>query len=191
MTTGEPQLPTDRERRVPWGLVNGVLGALLVGLVAATAVTAARSDDAREAVRAAATDWGGDEPNALTRQHREVTEAARALTEAFLEVDYRDMQPLIDEVLSMATGDFAKEYEQRAPELIEAARENESLSSGSVAAIGVGEMDGDSALVYVAADSEVENVTTDGTKQPRFYRLQLDMVRDDGTWKAASVRFVG
>ena len=52
-------------------------------------------------------------------------------------------------------------------------------------------MDADSALVFVAADSEVENVTTDGTKQPRFYRLQLDMVREDDEWKAASVRFVG
>ena len=178
-------------RTTRWGLANAVLGVLLVGLVAAIAVTAVRSDDPGDAVRAAATDWGDDGPNQLTRRHHEVTAAAQQLTEAFLEVDYRDMQPLVDEVLSLATGDFAKEYEQRAPELIEAAKKNESISTGSVAAIGVGEMDADSALVFVAADSEVENVTTDGTKQPRFYRLQLDMVREDYEWKAASVRFVG
>lgn len=172
-------------------VVGAALAVLVVGLAAAISVTAVRSDDGRQALDQALTAWGGPEVNELTRDHREVAEAARELTEAFLEVDHRDMQPLVDRVLALATGDFEKQYRERRDELIEAARRNRSISRGEVVAIGVGDLDDDSAVVFVAADSEVQNTSTDGTRQPRYYRLKLHLVREDGAWRAAMVEFVG
>lgn len=180
--------PTVRSR---WGLLTAVLAVLAVGLAAAIAVTALRSDEGRQALTRAvggSADRGDEE---LTAAHREVAEAARELTVAFLEVDHEDMEPLTDAVLARATGEFAEQYAANVDQLVEAAKRNKSVSTGEVVALGVGDLDADSALVYVAADSEVANVTTDGTKQPRYYRLQLDMVREDGEWLASNVQFVG
>lgn len=174
-----------------WGRVTAVLAVLAVALAGAIAVTALRSDEGRDALQRAVgvAGDGGDEE--LTAAHREVSEAARELTLAFLEVDHRDMEPLTDKVLSYATGEFEEQYAANVEQLIDAAERNESVSTGTVVALGVGDLDADSALVYVAADSEVANVTTDGTTQPRYYRLQLDMVREDGEWLASNVQFVG
>ncbi|MEV7429029.1 hypothetical protein AB0N29_05365 [Nocardioides sp. NPDC092400] len=179
--------------RPSWGLLTAVLAVLAVGIAAAIAITALRSDEGRAALdRAVPGGSGGSSADQeLTETHREVSEAARELTLAFLEVDYRDMEPLTEEVLAHATGEFEEQYSANVEQLVEAAKRNKSVSTGKVVALGVGDLDADSALVYVAADSEVENVTTEGSKQPRYYRLQLDMVREDGEWLASSVQFVG
>ncbi|MCR6031145.1 hypothetical protein GGQ22_06780 [Nocardioides sp. zg-579] len=177
--------------RSRWTLFTAVLAVLAVGLAAAIAVTALRSEDGRDALDRAVTGSAGRGDAELTAAHREVAEAARDLTLAFLEVDHADMEPLTEDVLALATGEFADQYAANVEQLIEAAKRNKSVSTGEVVALGVGDLDADSALVYVAADSEVQNVTTDGTSQPRYYRLQIDMVREDGQWLASNVQFVG
>ncbi|GAB2860521.1 hypothetical protein [Nocardioides pacificus] len=163
--------PTDRT----WRRIIVALAVLALGLAAAVGFEA----------------WQGRDEGGLAEQHREVARAAEAETVAFLSVDHRDMDAAIDKVLDGATGDFKKDYAARREEIIEAATLNKSISTGEVVALGVGEMDDDSALVYVAANSEVSNTSTDGTKQPRYYRLQLDMTLVDGRWLASDVKFVG
>jgi hypothetical protein len=37
----------------------------------------------------------------------------------------------------------------------------------------------------------VQNSTTGGTPQPRYYRLQLDMVREGDQWLVSQLQFVG
>lgn len=165
------------------------LGALLVVLLLAIGVTTLVRDDGADDLTRAAAPWlAGDD---LTDAHREVAAAAEKETLAFLEVDYRDMEPLMQAVLDGATGDFAKQYAERQELLVEQAEKNKSVSSGKVVALGVGELDDDSALVYVAADSQVQNVNTGGTAQPRYYRLQLDLVREGDRWLTSNVQFVG
>ena len=41
-------------------------------------------------------------------------------------------------------------------------------------ATGVGDIDGDTAVVFIAADWQVKNKSTKGKAQPRYYRLQAD-----------------
>jgi Mce-associated membrane protein len=55
---------------------------------------------------------------------------------------------------------------------------------------GVVSMDEDSATVVVVADSQVTNKSTD-EPQPRHYRLQLDLVLEDGRWLTSDLQFVG
>lgn len=176
--------------RSGWSQATLVLAVLLVLLGGAITVTALVSEDGGEELAQAVAPWRsqGDD---LTALHKEVAEAARAETLAFLAVDYRDMDPIMDRVLDGATGGFKQQYAARREDLKKRAIDNKSVSTGEVVALGVGDLRSDSARVYVAANSEVQDAGTDGARQPRYYRLQLDLVREGGAWLTSSLQFVG
>jgi Mce-associated membrane protein len=176
--------------RRTWSLTTLVLAVVVLMLGGAMTATALLRDDGGEELRAAAAPWRSDDDE-LTRLHKEVAAAARAETLAFLAVDYRGMDPIMDRVLEGATGDFAEQYEASLEDLKEQAVANRTISTATVVALGVADLDAESALVYVAADSEVQSKGTGGKAQPRYHRLQLDMVREGSEWLASSVQFVG
>ena len=126
----------------------------------------------------------------LTSAQREVAEAARVEALAFLTVDHTDMDPLIDAVLAGATGDFAEQYESQRDTLTSEAIRTEATSTGEVVALGVGDLDDDSATVLVAANSTVTNSGTGGEGQVRFYRLRLELVREGDRWLTDNLQFV-
>ena len=126
----------------------------------------------------------------LTTAQREVAEAARVEALAFLTVDHTDMDPLIDAVLAGATGDFAEQYESQRDTLTSEAIRTEATSTGEVVALGVGDLDDDSATVLVAANSTVTNTSTGSKGQVRYYRLRLDLVREGERWLTSNVEFV-
>lgn len=132
----------------------------------------------------------GSVDDELSTAQREVAEAARAEAVAFLTVDHRDMDPLIDAVLDGATGDFAEQYESQRERLTREAVRTEATSTGEVVALGVGDLDDDSATVLVAANSTVTNTSTGGEGQVRYYRLRLDLVREGERWLTSNVQFV-
>lgn len=167
--------------RRSWGLVNGVLGVLLVALVVTTVYFVVRGP--RE-------DPGAVSAAAVSREYDAVTAAARQETEAFLTVDYQDMAPTIKRVLSGATGQFKKEYKKAEVNLRSAAQQSKATSKGTVRAVGIGDLDRDSAIVYVAADSTVSNKSTGHKPEPRYYRFQLNMTKVGGTWLTANLQFV-
>lgn len=162
-------------------LLNGVLGVLLVALVAGTVVFVVRGPREEPGAAAAA---------AVSRQYDAITAAARAETTAFLTIDYRHPDPAIERVLHGATGPFKKEYSHAVARLRAAARHSRATSKGTVRAVGIGDLARDSAVVYVAADSTVSNRSTGRAPRPRYYRLQLTMTRVDGRWLTAGLRFV-
>lgn len=182
MTAGSP--------RSLWLWTTTALAVVLLAVVATVTVLAVLRDDGSRELESAAMPWR-DPGGELTRRTRDVAAAARAETLAFLAVDHRDMAPLMDAVLEGATGTFKEQYAERREDLEKQAVENKSISSGEVVALGIGELDADSALVNVAANSEVQNTSTDGTTQPRYYRLQLDLVREGDKWLVSQVQFVG
>ena len=155
-------------------LVGGLAVALAGLLVAIALVVLSR-------------DSGDDD---LSAAQREVARAARAEAVAFLTVDHDDMDPLIDAVLAGATGDFAEQYAAQRDTLTREAIRTEATSTGEVVALGVGDVDDDSATVLVAANSTVTNTSTGPDPQVRYYRLRLDLVREDGRWLTSAVRFV-
>ena len=126
----------------------------------------------------------------LTSAQREVAEAARVEALAFLTVDHTDMDPLIDAVLAGATGDFAEQYESQRDTLTSEAIRTEATSTGEVVALGVGDLDDDSATVLVAANSTVTNTSTGDKGQVRYYRLRLDLVREGERWLTSNMEFV-
>lgn len=132
----------------------------------------------------------GDVDVGLSTAQREVATAARAEAIAFLTVDHEDMDAVVDAVLAGATGDFAERYAAQRDTLVSEAERTEATSTGEVVALGVGDLDDDSATVLVAANSTVTNSGTGAEGQVRYYRLRLDLVREDGRWLTSAVEFV-
>lgn len=156
-----------------WAVVG--LSVVLIALLVAIGLVATSQDPV-----------DGD----LTASHREVAAAARTEALAFLTVDHTDMDPLIDAVLAGATGDFAEQYESQRDKLTSEAIRTEATSTGEVVALGVGDLDEDSATVLIAANSTVTNTSTGSEGQVRYYRLRLDLVREGERWLTSNVQFV-
>lgn len=180
----------DPSARSLWLWSTVALGVVLVAVLATIATLALVRDDGTRELQSAALPWE-DPGGELTESSRAVAEAARSETLAFLEVDYRDMEPLTEKVLDGAAGEFEEQYRDRVEDLVTQAEQNKSISEGEVVALGIGELDADSAVVHVAANSQVQNSSTGGTPQPRYYRLQLDMVREGDRWLVSQLQFVG
>ena len=153
----------------------GGLAAVLVALLVAIGLVATST---------------GDVDDGLSTAQREVAAAARAEAVAFLTVDHEDMDAVVDAVLAGATGDFAQQYAAQRDTLVSEAERTEATSTGEVVALGVGDLDDDSATVLVAANSTVTNSGTGAEGQVRYYRLRLDLVREDGRWLTSAVEFV-
>jgi Mce-associated membrane protein len=179
-TTGSPAGPAAPRRRggawVASAAVLGVLAALLaiacvVVLVRPTAVPgksgAEKANDRDLAVQVAAT---------------------RAM-KAFLEVDYRDMDARIKKVLSLSTGAFKNQYQTISTELKTGAETAKTVTTSAILRVGLGDVDDDTAVVYVAADTNVTNSAVEQEKASgndvdgrRFFRWQLTMTKVGDRW---------
>ncbi|WP_332642727.1 hypothetical protein [Aeromicrobium sp.] len=143
------------------------------------------------AVRGSAAAPGNTPAEARAEQYADVTRAARSETLAFLAVDHKKMDQLTKRVLDGATGEFKKQYQASLKSLKEAAVTQESISKGRVDQIGLGDVDGDSASVFVAASSKVQNKGTKGKVEDRSWRMKLTMAKVDNRWLVSQLEFVG
>ncbi len=142
--------------------------------------------------KGAAATPGDSRAETLSRQYDEVTKAAADETLAFLTVDYKNMDPLIDKVLAGATGTVQGAV-RRAPRPPSSPppQQGQSVATGDVKAVGIGDIDADTAVVFVAADGSVTNKTTKGKAQPRAYRFKLTMVRKGDKWLTSDLQILG
>ncbi len=124
-------------------------------------------------------------------QFSEVSRSARSETLAFLEVDHRNMDELTQRVLDGSTGEFRKQYQSSLKSLKDAAVTQESISKGHVDEIALGEIDDDSATVFVAAGSKVQNKGTKGKVEDRSWRMKLTLAKVDNRWLISQLEFVG
>jgi Mce-associated membrane protein len=118
-----------------------------------------------------------------------VQSAATEVMKAFLDVDYQDMDPRMNKVLSLSTGAFKNQYKTAAADLKSQVQAAKTVATGAVVRVGIGDIDADTAVVYVAADSKVSNTsiqkeqaqgnTADGR---RYYRFQLTLSRVGDRW---------
>ena len=143
------------------------------------------------AVRGSAAAPGSTPAEARAEQYADVTRAARSETLAFLAVDHKKMDQLTKRVLEGATGEFKKQYQASLKSLKEAAVTQESISKGHVDQIGLGDVDDDSASVFVAASSKVQNKGTKGKVEDRSWRMKLTMAKVDDRWLVSQLEFVG
>ena len=126
-----------------------------------------------------------------------VTVAANRITKAFLDVDYRDMDPRIDKVLSLATGTFKNQYQTAKVDLKTSVEQAKAVATSSVLDVGIGDIDSDTARVYVAADTTVSNTAIEKDKaagkaveDKRYYRFQLSLTKVGDRWLLSDLQFI-
>lgn len=133
------------------------------------------------------------QPTAEQRQllaYDDVKAAAREWTTDFLHVDYQHMDPIMERVLAGTAQPFKGQYSSSRENLQQLAKINRSVATGKVLQVGVSELDGDKATLYVAANSDVSNKNTK-KPQKRYYRMELTMVRHGDEWLTSQLTFVG
>lgn len=124
-------------------------------------------------------------------RYGDVLESATAEAEAFINIRYDDAQASIDKVAAGATGAFREQYESSTESVIQVLEDNRSIQEGEVIWAGVVDLDNDSARVIAATTGTVANVASDNLPVGRNYRLQLDLVLEDGVWLTNNLEFVG
>jgi Mce-associated membrane protein len=170
--------------RTPLRLRRGATRAELVLLGAlALLVVAAAATSLVLAPRVSAAQARADRDQAILH-------AARQEAVDFTTLDYRSLDRDLGRVLAGSTGSFKTEFQTGTKDLRTVVTTNKTVSTGSVLSAGIVSADPDSARVLVVADATVTN-TKDPKGTPRHYRLQLDLVRQGGTWLTSDLQFVG
>lgn len=170
-----------RRRTGSWGVLNALLAALVLALAVAAVLTWTRQPGRAEPT---------PDARALSTDYRTVSDAARAEALAFLRVDHRDMDPVVDDVLAGATGEFREQYAAGRDELVSSARRTRTTAYGTVRAVGVRSLADDRAVVLVAADVAARNRQTGGRDETREQRLRLVLERRGGSWLTSRLEFV-
>jgi len=134
-----------------------------------------------------------DDPHAAAESDPEraaILDAARHMVLAFLNLDYRTIEEDTAEVLALATGPFARQYQQSTPDLADLTVRSHAVQQGVVSAAGIVQYDGESATVIVATTGTVANDQTDGEPVARTYRISLDLEFVGGEWLTSDLQYV-
>lgn len=125
------------------------------------------------------------------REDRAAVNAATALTLAWASVDHREVDEYVDTVRAGATGAFLAQFEKAEPFLRQTLADNKSVQVPTIPKEGAAliERRGDQARVMVAMDAAVSNKST-RRPQPRQYRLQVTLQKEDGQWLVSGMEFI-
>jgi Mce-associated membrane protein len=119
----------------------------------------------------------------------EFAAAAREGVMALTSLDFAKSKEDVQRVLDNATGAFKADFQKRADDFGKIVEESKVVARGNVYATAVESMTKDSAVVLVAATSEVTG--PDGAKgKPRAWRLEVTVARDGDRLKMSKVEFV-
>lgn len=124
------------------------------------------------------------------QRYADILDSASKEADAFVNIRYDDAQASIDAVMAGATGDFRDQYAKSTDGVIQVLQENKSIMTGEVLWTGVVAQDPDSATVIVATSGTVQNKQTGDKPVARYFRLQLQLVSEKGSWLTSDLQFV-
>jgi Mce-associated membrane protein len=104
-------------------------------------------------------------------------------------LDFNRAKDDVQRVIDSSTGQFRDDFQQRAKDFTTVVEQSKVVTQGTVNAAAVQSIDGNSALVLVAASSRITNAA--GAKdEPRNWRLKVTVTDDAGQYKISKVEFV-
>jgi len=163
---------TPRRRRTP-GLRFG-LGLMVVAAVVLAALLGHRALAERAEIQ----------------NRHDALAAARQIAVNFSTLDYRTFDRDIARVTGAATGGFRTDFAGQAAQIKSVVVANKSVSTGQVAQVAIVTSTANTARVLLALDATVTN-TASTTPTARHYRVQLDLTKVNGQWRANQLQFVG
>jgi Mce-associated membrane protein len=119
----------------------------------------------------------------------EFTAAARLGVVNMTSLDFNNAKEGVQRILDSSTGEFKADFNTRATDFVKVVQDSKVVTKGTVNLTAVQSMSEDSAVVLVAATSEVTN-SAGAKNDPRAWRLKVTVNRDGGVLKMAKVEFV-
>ncbi|BBX30243.1 hypothetical protein [Mycolicibacterium alvei] len=119
----------------------------------------------------------------------EYTAAARQTVVTLMSLDFNHAQDAVKNILDNSTGEFREDFEAQAKDFVKLAQGAKVVTEAKVTAAAVDTMSDDNAVVLVAVNTQVTN-TTGANKQPRPWRVAVDLVREGDQIKLSKVEFV-
>jgi Mce-associated membrane protein len=133
--------------------------------------------------------WHHHQVNEKRQREADYAAAARQDVINLMSIDFNKAKEDVQRIVDNATGSFKTDFQDQADTMIKAVQDSKVAVTTSVSAAAVQSMTDDSAVVLVAAASEVTN-STGANKEPRVWRLSVTMARDGSQIKLAKVEFV-
>jgi Mce-associated membrane protein len=126
---------------------------------------------------------------AQRQQVAEFNAAARQGVITLMSIDFNHAKEDVQRILDNSTGQFKSDFQAEADDMVKASQDAKVVTTASVSSTAVQSMTDDSAVVLVAATSEVTN-SAGAKKDPRTWRMTVTVARDGGQLKLAKVEFV-
>ncbi|NKY25160.1 hypothetical protein HGB38_02775 [Nocardia gamkensis] len=123
------------------------------------------------------------------RRAAEFTAAARQGVVALTTLDFKRANEDVQRVLDNSTGSFRGDFQARATDFTTVIQQSQVATEGKVNATAIESMTKDSAVVLVAATSQVTN-SAGARQEPRAWRLSVTVTRDGDQLKMSKVEFV-
>lgn len=106
-----------------------------------------------------------------------------------ISMDFNKANEDVQRVIDSSTGQFHDDFQARAKDFTTVVEQSKVVTQGTVNAAAVQAINGDFALVLVAATSHVTNAA--GAKDaPRNWRLKVTVKDDGGQYKMSNVEFI-
>lgn len=106
-----------------------------------------------------------------------------------ISMDFNKAKEDVQRVIDSSTGPFRDDFQARAKDFTTVVEQSKVVTQGAVNAAAVQSINGDFALVLVAATSHVTNAA--GAKDaPRNWRLKVTVKNDGGQYKMSNVEFI-
>lgn len=139
----------------------------------------------------AMTGWLGYRTNqAVQDEHRrtQFLEAGRRGAIELTTINYTEADSDAAGILSMATGPFYEDFQQRSQAFIDMVKKTQSRTDGTVTQAGLESIDGDHADVLVMVS--VKTSLAGSETQPRLWRMRISVERVGNEMKVSDVAFV-
>lgn len=116
-------------------------------------------------------------------------EAARTAVTALLSIDHTRARADVERVLELTSGTFRDDFARSADDFVSTAERYQTVTTGEVKAAALETMTADSAVVLVAAVSQVTNASG-AREDPRPFRMSVTVTRDGGQFTMSGLEFV-
>lgn len=104
-------------------------------------------------------------------------------------MDFNKAKEDVQRVIDSSTGQFRDDFQARAKDFTTVVEQSKVVTQGTVNAAAVQSINGDYALVLVAATSHITNAA--GAKdEPRNWRLKVTVKDDGGQYRMSNVEFI-
>jgi Mce-associated membrane protein len=133
--------------------------------------------------------WQRHETVERNQQAARIIAGARQGVVNMTSLDFNKAKEDVQRVIDSSTGQFRDDFQQRAKDFTTVVEQSKVVTQGTVNAAAVQSVNGDFALVLVAATSRITNAA--GAKdEPRNWRLKVTVKNDGGQYKMSNVEFI-